>query len=278
MIPFLDISSNNQHAGIDWPAVARYLLSIDPEAGVIVKATEGTYYVNPFLHPQRMGAHAAGLRNVGLYGFCRPSLNTGHAEADYLLKAIGNDGGLLGREFLCIDLEDTKVAPSADLDAYTLDYANRLSWPLGLSIIAYSGAWYTVPHNLNRDAKLADLGLWWAAPGSVQPSTPEPWLSAGKQILLWQHSWQGSVPGISGPVDLNWLIGPISRLTPFQWGLQPDPVAGRPAVGTSDVSLSADVPTILKHCLDLLKAPQPDLATLYADLAQAERIYGLQGA
>lgn len=282
MIPFIDVYSGTQGSrGIDWPTVAKYLLSIDPEAGAIVKATEGVGYVNPYFHPQRQGAHAAGLRNVGIYDYGLPSLNSGHAEADHLLAALGADGGILPREFICLDLEDPDVPATADLDAYVLDKVNRLQWPLGLSIITYSAPYYMDPHNLNRDPRLADCGLWLAAPGATEttiPPTPEPWKSAGKSILLLQHDWHGQIPGIDPEVDLNWLIGPIERLQPYQWGLQPDPVAGRPAVGTPDVASSADVPTILKHCLGILRSPSPDLATLYADLAEAETRYGLQGA
>jgi GH25 family lysozyme M1 (1,4-beta-N-acetylmuramidase) len=276
LIPFIDVYSGTQgQRGIDWPTVARYLRSINPDSGVIVKATEGTEYTSPSLHPQRWGAHAAGIKHVGLYVYGKPSKNTGHADANFFLQAIGNDGGLQTREFCCLDLEDTDVPATADLDAYALDWHDTLTRPLGIKVVLYSAPWYLDPHNLTRDPRLADFGLWDAA---MKAATPEPWRSAGKQLLFWQHDWQGHVPGIEGPVDLDWLIGPISSLALYQWGLQPDPVAGRPAVGTPDVNPSADVPTILKHCLDILKAPSPDLATLYADLAEAETRFGLQGA
>jgi len=247
MIPVIDIASYQEGTeGIDWPAVAAYLTAIHSEAGVIVKCTESTTYTNTFLHQQRQGAHAAGLKSVGLYHFGRPSLNSGHAEADYFMQAIGNDGGILKGEFLCLDLEDTNVPPSADLDAYVLDFAGRVQRPLGIPIIVYTGQWYTDPHNLNRDPQLAALGLWWASVGNALPATPEPWLSQGKSILLWQYNWNGTISGIVGQVDLDWLVGDITTLRPYQWGFIPDPLAG----GVADVPLDVDVPANSESLVD----------------------------
>lgn len=239
MIPFVDIASYQEGpAGIDWPTVAKYLTGIHPEAGVIVKTSESVDYVNPFLHQQRQGAHAAGIRSVGLYHFGRPSRNSGHSEADYFLKAIGDDGGILAGEFVCLDIEDTDVAANADLDAYVLDFAGRVIRPLGVPIVVYTGSWYAEPHNLNRDPQLAKLGLWWANVGANIPPTPEPWRSAGKNILLWQYDWYGRIPGITGDVDLDWLVGGIETLRGYQWGFQVDPLAGKLVAGKPDVPVN----------------------------------------
>ena len=249
MIPFIDISSHQQGTvGIDWPAVAKYLTGLHPEAGVIVKVSEGVGYVNPFLHQQRQGAHAAGIRNVGLYHYGRPSQASGSAEADWFMKRIGDDGGVLAGEFYALDVEDTAVPATADLDAYVLDWSGRVGRPSGLSTIVYTGSWYADPHNLNRDPKLAQLGLWWASVGSSIPPTPMPWLTAGKGILLWQYNWTGSIPGIVGPVDLDWLVGGIDTLRPYQWGFQVDPL-----LGYTDVPIDVNVP-LNSESLDDMKA------------------------
>lgn len=238
MIPGIDIASYQQGpVGIDWPAAAGYLLKLDPEAFVICKVSEATDYVNPFLHQQRQGAHAAGIRSIGLYHFGRPSRNSGAAEADHFMQAIGDDGGVLAGEFYCLDMEDTDVGASADLDAWVLDFAGRVSRPFGRPIILYSGSWYTDPHNLNHDPKLAELGLWWASVGSHIPPTPEPWASAGKSLLLWQYDWHGKIPGIQGDVDLDYLVGGIETLRRYQWGERAEPPQG-----PIDVALDVDVP------------------------------------
>lgn len=269
MIPFLDISSHQQGpVGIDWPAVAAYLLAIHPEAGVIVKVSEGTDYVNPFLHPQRMGAHAAGLKNVGLYHFSRASRASGHAEADWFMQCVGDDGGVLKGEFPCLDLEDTLVPAHADLDAYNLDYAGRIQRPWGVKLVDYTGAWYADPHNLNRDPRLAELLLWWAAIQPELPPTPEPWRSAGQAITLWQYDWHGSIPGIVGDVDLDWLVGPIETLRPAQWGFEPDPLGGKLIAGEPDIAL-----TDKGAAVDVTAAA----VAIARDVELARRLYGTRG-
>jgi GH25 family lysozyme M1 (1,4-beta-N-acetylmuramidase) len=246
MIPFIDIASYQQgRVGIDWPAVAAYLTGLHPEAGVIVKLSEGTNYRNEFRRQQRQGAHAAGIKSVGLYHYGRPSKNSGSAEADYFLATVGEDGGVQPGEFYCLDMEDENLPANADLDAYVLDFTGRLARSSGLSIVLYSGKWYADPHNLNRDPKLAELGLWLASVGSLIPPTPEPWKSAGKSLLLWQYNWHGRVPGIVGDVDLDYLVGPIETLRPYQWGFQVNPLQGPTDVpldvpGVADNSESLD--------------------------------------
>lgn len=245
MIPGIDIASFQQGpAGIDWPTTAAYLLARDPEAFAIVKLTESDDYANPYRHQQRQGAHAAGIRSIGLYHFARPSRNSGTAEADWFLQHVGEDGGVQPGEFYCLDMEDTDVAATADLDAWVLDFAGRVGRSFGRPIVLYSGAWYADPHNLNRDPKLAELGLWWASVGSHIPPTPEPWASAGKSLLLWQYNWHGQVPGIVGDVDLDYLVGGIETLRPFQWGY-----ATNPLQGPTDVAL--DVPGVAAISEDL---------------------------
>ncbi len=269
MIPGIDIASYQEGPiGIDWVATAAYLTALHPEAFVIVKVSEGTDYTNPYLHQQRQGAHAAGIRSVGLYHFARPSSNSGHAEADYFMKQIGNDGGILKGEFLCLDVEDTLVPAGADLDAYVLDFAQRVQRPLGIKLIVYSGSWYTEAHNLNRDPALAQLGLWWAQPGDILPPTPEPWLSAGKGILLWQYNWQGQVPGIVGPVDLDGLVGTIDVLRPYQWGYAVDPLGGKLVAGPPDIAV-----TDKGAAVDVTKAAV-EIAAL---VEEARRLYVARG-
>lgn len=254
MIPGIDISSHQQGPkGIDWPAVAAYGLGLHPEFFVIVKVSEGaspdTRYVNQYLHQQRQGAHAAGIKNVGLYHYGLPSKNSGSAEADWFMECVGNDGGVLAGEFYALDMEDTDLPDNADLDAYVLDFAGRVSRPFGRPIVLYSGKWYADAHNLNHDPKLADLGCWWASVGDTLPIIPEPWKSRGKNILLWQKDWHAKVPGIQGDVDLDYLVGGIETLRPYQWGSAPapfDPTA-------TDVPLDVDVPANSESLNDMFK-------------------------
>lgn len=273
MIPFLDIYSGSQgEHGIDWVAVAKYLLDLHPEAGVIIKVSEGTDYVNPFLHQQRMGAHAAGIKNVGLYHFDRASQASGAKQAAFFMKGFGDDGGILKGEFLCWDEEDVDVPATSDLDAEVIDATGAISRALGIKVVFYSGRWYLDPHNLNRDPKLLDLGLWLAdvsdPTGKLVPPTPEPWRSAGKSLLFLQYNWKGKVPGIFVPVDLDYLIGDISSLRPYQWGFMTDPLGDKLVAGKPDIDV-----TEKGEALDTNKAAQ----AIARNIELARRLYVSRG-
>lgn len=41
--------------------------------------------------------------------------------------------------------------------------------------------------------------LWIADPGATKPTVPAPWTD----WTFWQYTWEGTVPGITGKVDLN---------------------------------------------------------------------------
>ena len=263
MIPFIDVSSNNGQ--IDWPTAAAYLLKQDPNAGAIVKVSEGTDYVNELLDQQRWGSHAWGLTPIGLYHCGRPSTNSGHAEAEYFLKAIGDDGGMLKGEFLCLDLEDDKVPADAPLQAYVDDFRDVITRALGIHVLVYSGEYYLPPHGVKIDS--ADY--WCAAPGAANAPT----------CAMWQYDWHGRIPGISTDVDLDYLLTPIDQFrTAFCWGFQPDPLAGRTASGTPDLDKSTAVLAVVKHVIAKLEQSPPDVPTAIADLAQWVTTNGLIGS
>ena len=85
----LDLSSNNPHP-IDFKAVAASGVS-----AVIVKATEGTGYTNPFYAEDMAGARAAGLQ-VAAYHFA--SFGDVNAEAAYFKSVAGADAKVLDIE------------------------------------------------------------------------------------------------------------------------------------------------------------------------------------
>jgi hypothetical protein len=293
MIPGIDISKWQQGSkGIDWRSVAAYLLGLDPEAFAIVELCDGLdpSTVNPYLYQQVGGAEAEGIRNLIFYMLLRPSQGTGAQHADLALKIIGDVlGGIKKNQSVSGDFEDDQVPATADLDAFALDFDGRVARPLGFHSIFYSGPWYTVAHNLNRDPKLTDMGLWWADPNAgtaslkqpllYVPAVPEPWKTAGKKILAVQSNWHGSVPGIEGDVDLDWLFGGIETLRPFQYGYQSDPVAGISATGVPDLDSASDVPTTIKHVIGKLEGSPPDVPTAIADLSQClTHNFGLLGS
>ena len=74
-------------AGIDWPQVAAAGYSF-----AAVKATEGTYYANPWYGADTAGAAAAGLQVTG-YHVAIPNVSGGAAQADYAVRHLGQGRG-----------------------------------------------------------------------------------------------------------------------------------------------------------------------------------------
>lgn len=88
----IDTSSNNHpnNAPIDWHALARQGFTT-----AIVKATEGTGYVNPYYHSDMAGASAAGLQTCA-YHFA--SMGDVNAEVAHFLSVAGNKAQVLDYE------------------------------------------------------------------------------------------------------------------------------------------------------------------------------------
>ncbi|SHN01808.1 GH25 family lysozyme [Actinacidiphila paucisporea] len=169
---------------------------------VLVKATEGSSYVNPKHAAQVATGRAHGLV-VGHYHFARPGSMT--AQADYFLAHCGAQAG----DVLAFDWEDTGV-PGADKDAWlrhvqakapehrVILYCNRDFW-------------------LHRDSTsfCAD-GLWIADPSAPEghPRVEHPW-------LFHQYSSAGgldrNVGNFASPGALRaWAgKGPAPRYEPF---------------------------------------------------------------
>jgi GH25 family lysozyme M1 (1,4-beta-N-acetylmuramidase) len=158
--------------GIDVAGYQNATYSTVGLAFVMVKATEGTGYINP-KHPAQVAHARAEGQVVGHYHFQRPGSPT--AQAAYFLQHAAAKAG----DFLACDWEDTAV-PDEDKDAWiravqaeqphlrVLLYCNRDFW-------------------LNRDhTSFCGDGLWIA-----DPSAP-----AGKPRVA--HAWTFHQYGIRG--------------------------------------------------------------------------------
>lgn len=187
---------------------------------VILKATEGTTYIDPVFATNRTAAHAAGLI-VGLYHFGHG--DTVAAEAAFFLKTIG---ALLVGEFLVLDDEVPAITPAwakawndavyAATTVKPLDYMNRST--------QNAGDWAPV---------VADNDGEWLASYDGNPAVIPaggPWGSPAMK----QYTSSGTVAGIAGLVDLDVFYGTDAQLLAF--GLQPAPIPA-PTVQEDDMRL-----------------------------------------
>ncbi len=241
----IDTSSHSETdtQQIDWPTLAAAVLPTFPECIVIVKMSEGDWYVNPYRHRQRWGAHAAGFRSVGLYHYVEEVSGggphqgqnlTGAQNAQFFLKTIGDDGQGVPGEFTAGDWEDQSSGPTSDLDAMALDFGGIIQRAVGLDPMMYSGPWFAEPHNLETDPRLAQYLLWWAVYQAAMPPVPKPWGT----IACWQFADDLVLPGLPFPVDGSWWLAGLPALRAIQWPVA-DPLAGQIVAGTPDIPVNS---------------------------------------
>jgi GH25 family lysozyme M1 (1,4-beta-N-acetylmuramidase) len=194
--PGIDVS---HHQGtIDWAQVAA-----SGQRFVIAKATEGLFSVDPTYATNRAGAMAAGLV-FGAYHFARPDLhpNDPTGEADHFVDTAQLGPGNI---VPVLDLERSGDLTQAQLAAWILAWLGEVTARTGVRPMVYTSpnGW---ANRTGDTTAVADAGfslLWIAHWFVAEPTVPaNDW--QGNGWAFWQYSNCGTVPGISGCVDLDW--------------------------------------------------------------------------
>lgn len=192
---------------IDWRALTASGLQF-----CFIKATEGGRDVDSSFQQHWEGAAAAGLVR-GAYHFFRPQIPVS-MQADSFARTVGplQPGDLPP----ALDLEGTAgwvEIPPANRISLVLNMLGALETRLHATPIVYVSPWFAT-EMLMSHAALARFPIWLAQyTEEPTPSIPKPW----SRWTFWQHSQSGSLPGISGAVDLDRFQGSLEdlkRLTP----------------------------------------------------------------
>ena len=187
-----------------------------------IKASEDIDYVDPLYTTNRTRAKAAGLL-VGAYHFAQPSTEAGDAVAEanhYVDTATPASGDLLP----VLDLERSGGLTQTNLTAWVRAYLQRIYERTGVRAVIYCSPsfWKNYLGDTTWFAANGYKILWvahWTT--ASQPTVPAAaW--GGNNWTFWQYTSDGSVPGISGRVDLNRYNGtnftnvrdPLARLRP----------------------------------------------------------------
>ena len=153
-------------------------------------------------------------------------------------------GGLAAGDMLALDLEDKKGSlgrmPEGAVAAWALAWLRYVERQTGVTPLLYTGGGVISEHELT-DPAFARYPLWLAAYHETPPPVPAPWAS----IAIWQHSDEGSVPGIVGNVDLNRFMGTAEELAALgKPGTGAQPVYARPGdVGEGLLAWAAELGT-----------------------------------
>jgi GH25 family lysozyme M1 (1,4-beta-N-acetylmuramidase) len=201
------------HQGpIDWGRVAG--------AGkrfAFIRATAGTLTADTMYGANRSGARNAGL-TIGTYHYANPDTapNDAANEASWFLRNATIASGDLRP---VLDLEVSNGLGSTALIAWAQTWLEQITQATGVRPIIYTNAGFWSGSMANTDwfARNGYAVLWIAHWTSAsQPNVPAgDWAGNGWQF--WQYSSTGSVPGITGAVDLDRFNGsaiPGSLLVP----------------------------------------------------------------
>ena len=188
---------------IDWARVAtagKKFAIIRASAGTLTKDT--TYAAN------RSGAKAAGLK-IAAYHYANPDTATNDAlnEANWFLSLATPARGEM---IPALDLEVTNGLSVSQMQAWASTWLQRVSSVLGVKPMIYTSPnfWSTYMGDTQSFANAGYKVLWIAHWGVSQPRIPaNNW--GGNGWTFWQYTSDGTVPGISGRVDLDRYNGSV---------------------------------------------------------------------
>jgi lysozyme len=199
----IDVSS--YQGTVNWTSVKNAGYSFG-----FAKATEGTTYTDADFSKNWANMKSAGLIR-GAYHYGHPSISA-TAQAQYFVNAINAAGGYNDTSSLqlVLDLEDNDGLSSSEVWTWVQAFMAEIKSLTGKPGIIYTGYYFWVDDVGNPDNNL-DCPLWIADYGVSSPMVPAAWST----WTFWQYSDSGSVPGVSGDVDLDYFNGSLTVLKKF---------------------------------------------------------------
>jgi GH25 family lysozyme M1 (1,4-beta-N-acetylmuramidase) len=175
-----------------------------------IKATEGTTIRDTYFDVNYLQSYLVGMIR-GAYHFARPARSNGMVQADYFIDNGGNwssDGRTLPG---ALDLEGDCAGKSpAAMVQWIHQFADRYKERTGRNVVIYTNrSWWNTCTGGSGEFAVTNP-LWYAEP-DPDPQLPNGW----SRYTFWQYSQSGSVPGISGEVDLNVFNGSEEQLRRF---------------------------------------------------------------
>lgn len=216
----IDVSAlqHPRNAVINWPDVAA--------AGntfAAIKASEATYYVNPYFASDAVQAARAGLF-VMPYAFANPFRAKDSAsardQADAAVRQLASADVPASQLLpLALDIEaDPYAASHKTSQCYGLSRAAMVAWirqfvteaqlKTGKEPVIYTTASWWRACTGNSSA-FGGYPLWIASYGTSNPALPARW----SKYTFWQHTAKGAIRGITGATDEDFL-GPVPHAGP----------------------------------------------------------------
>jgi lysozyme len=190
------VDVSHWQGAINWYSVAN-----SGRTFAFAKATEGLTYTDPNFATNWRNMQAAGLIR-GAYHFCHPGSDP-IAQANFFYNTVQPVSGDLQ---MTGDIEVTDGQSVAQIQSWGLAFAHQIQNLTGRPGIIYTYYYFWVDNCGDPDHNL-NCPLWIATYGPY-PLVPQAWSTWS----FWQYTDTGSVPGISGNVDLDYFNGSITQL------------------------------------------------------------------
>jgi GH25 family lysozyme M1 (1,4-beta-N-acetylmuramidase) len=213
-----DVSSYQHPNGkpIDWASVKR-----SGRTFAFVKATEGTWYTNPW-YARDSAAIAANRLVRGSYHYARPAwpAGTAIAQAKYYVGVIGSTRST-GTLPPALDLEEDGGLTPAQLVTWAQVWLDTVHTLTGRTPIIYTYRWFWRVRLADSNA-FTRYPLWIAEYDN--PSGPsQPLVGGWPTWTFWQFTSGASVPGLPAGVDMSNFNGSGSQMATFADGTAPQP-------------------------------------------------------
>ncbi|EPY2285787.1 GH25 family lysozyme [Clostridium sporogenes] len=179
----IDISMHN--GNINFNAVKNSGTSV-----VIIKATEGVQYVDPYLTTHYNGAKAQEL-NIGFYHFMSE-------KTDPAQQAIDFWNAIKDKQFNVIPVLDIETnnqgRSSKAISDRCIEFLTKFKALSGYNCLIYTGGYFGRD---NLDSRVKQYPGWVAHYGVNTP------MATGFSVIGHQYTESGKVNGVNGNVDLN---------------------------------------------------------------------------
>jgi GH25 family lysozyme M1 (1,4-beta-N-acetylmuramidase) len=204
------IDVSNYQGDITWTSVAGANIDF-----AITKATEGASFIDAKFTQNMTNGKAAGVV-MGAYHFARPTSTVANVttdaldEARFFIKTLHPhlDDGIL---WPVLDLEDGTALGKTNLSAWTRVFCQEVERLTTVKPFIYMNRNYAQTY---IEPDLITYPLWIAVPNTT-PGESDFNLGPWPEWILQQYSWTGSVPGITGDVDLNAFRGDLIGLQTY---------------------------------------------------------------
>lgn len=257
----IDVSS--WQAGIDLAKV--------PADFVIVKTTQGNWYVSPNADAQYQSAKKSG-RLLGIYHYI-DGRGGAAGEVDFFIRNCKN---YFKEALIAVDWEAEDNQQWGN-EAYLEEVVRLIKQKTGVTPLIYS-----MQSRYSQVAAVAqrqNAGLWIAQYGSMEPTgyQAEPWNSGAYACAIRQYSSTGRLPGWGGNLDLNIAYMDLAAWQKYAApsGSKPAPAPSKPAAAKPAPKPAAKTGTYTVKAGDTLSGIASRFGTSWQEL---QRINGLANA